>query len=222
MEEYNASIDIGVAVEEKPSSKLLSRKSTGIKRRRNRSYSDATSPFEVAAKSDVAMTDTTDINKVPTSQNKASSSGYKDRYNGQLSTGTKTKRKKKKKKKDDFSDIVGKASPNNSHLEDKEKNEKKIPPLAPLKGMFIKERSNLPVYQHRDEICKLVLNNDVVLVVAETVSAFLQFNFGKFHCFNHAYFRLISAMIFGNHWNDSFFDHLCIPITINIPGNVHY
>jgi len=125
MEDYNASIDIGVAVEENPSSKLLSRKSTGIKRRRKRSSSDATSPFEVAATSDVTMTDTTDINKNPTSQNKASSSDYEDRYNVQNSTGKKTKRKKKKKKKLDVSDIVGKTSPNISHLEDKEKNEKK-------------------------------------------------------------------------------------------------
>jgi len=170
MEDYNASIDIGVAVEENPSSKLLSRKSSDIKRRRKRSSSDATSPFEVAATSDVTMTDTTDINKNPTSQNKASSSDYEDRYNVQNSTGKKTKRKKKKKKKLDVSDIVGKTSPNISHLEDKEKNEKKIPSLAPLKGMFTKERSNLPVYQHRDEICKLVSNNDVVLVVAETGS----------------------------------------------------
>jgi len=118
MEDYNASIDIGVAVEENPSSKLLSRKSTGIKRRRKRSSSDATSPFEVAATSDVTMTDTTDINKNPTSQNKASSSDYEDRYNVQNSTGKKTKRKKKKKKKLDVSDIVGKTSPNISHLED--------------------------------------------------------------------------------------------------------
>ncbi len=40
----------------------------------------------------------------------------------------------------------------------------------PLKGMFIDERRNLPVYQHRADICNLVANNDVVLVVAETVS----------------------------------------------------
>ncbi|KAL7493443.1 hypothetical protein ACHAWT_006645 [Skeletonema menzelii] len=36
--------------------------------------------------------------------------------------------------------------------------------------MLIKERSNLPVYQHRDEICKLATENDVILVVAETGS----------------------------------------------------
>lgn len=40
----------------------------------------------------------------------------------------------------------------------------------PLKGMFIDERKKLPVYRHRADICNLVANNDVVLVVAETVS----------------------------------------------------
>ena len=40
----------------------------------------------------------------------------------------------------------------------------------PLKGMFIEERKQLPVYRHRAEICNLVSINDVVLVVAETVS----------------------------------------------------
>ncbi|KAL7520958.1 hypothetical protein ACHAWX_005647 [Stephanocyclus meneghinianus] len=36
--------------------------------------------------------------------------------------------------------------------------------------MFVKERSDLPVYRHRNELCKLIANNEVVLVVAETGS----------------------------------------------------
>ncbi|EED91700.1 atp-dependent RNA helicase [Thalassiosira pseudonana CCMP1335] len=42
--------------------------------------------------------------------------------------------------------------------------------MGPLKGLFVKERCKLPVYQHRAELCKLVANNDVVLAVAETGS----------------------------------------------------
>ena len=45
-----------------------------------------------------------------------------------------------------------------------------MPPLGPLKGMLLKERSNLPVYQYRQEICNLAAENDVILVVAETGS----------------------------------------------------
>ena len=41
--------------------------------------------------------------------------------------------------------------------------------MPPLRGMFVKERSNLPVYRHRSELCNLIANNEVVLVVAETV-----------------------------------------------------
>ena len=42
--------------------------------------------------------------------------------------------------------------------------------MPPLKENYIEERSSLPVYQHRSELCTLVAENDVVLVVAETVS----------------------------------------------------
>lgn len=36
--------------------------------------------------------------------------------------------------------------------------------------MLIRERTSLPVYQYRAEICKLVAENDVILVIAETGS----------------------------------------------------
>ncbi len=172
MEDYNASVDIGVAVEENPSNKSPSPKPTGKKRRRKRSSSDASSQFEVTAKSDVAMTGTEAINALPSRQRISISSDDEDRNDGQISIGKKKKRKKKKKKKNDVSEIDRTSFKNNSNTEDEKKKEEKFPSLAPLKGMFIKERSNLPVYQHRYEICRLVSNNDVVLVVAETVSTF--------------------------------------------------
>ena len=50
-----------------------------------------------------------------------------------------------------------------------QKKAKVLPPSLPLKGMFVNERTNLPVYQHSAEIVDLISNNDVVLVVAETV-----------------------------------------------------
>ena len=41
--------------------------------------------------------------------------------------------------------------------------------MPPLKGNYSKERSNLPIYHYRNELCNLISKNDVVLVVAETV-----------------------------------------------------
>ena len=71
----------------------------------------------------------------------------------------KRKRKKKKKSKSDKGDET-------TYL----KQEVELQTMGPLKGLFVKERCKLPVYQHRAELCKLVANNDVVLAVAETVS----------------------------------------------------
>ena len=102
------------------------------------------------------------------------------------STGKKKKRKKKKRNKDSDDmnqDGASTYTSTSSHEKTNGELEKiqtkshtedgNLPPLpsqAPLKGMFIKERSNLPVYQYRTEICNLISNNNVVLVVAETGS----------------------------------------------------
>lgn len=82
----------------------------------------------------------------------------------------KTKKKKRRKERDIVGDGPSIANSPRAAAADGEASQS--PPLPPLKGMFVKERSNLPVYQRRAEICKLVVaTNDVVLVVAETVSA---------------------------------------------------
>ena len=39
-----------------------------------------------------------------------------------------------------------------------------------LERMHSESRRNLPVYKHKSEICRLVAQNEVLLVVAETVS----------------------------------------------------
>ena len=98
--------------------------------------------------------------------------------NGAVSGTEDKKRKKKKKRKKNRDDINDETSAIRSRPsmgsaasdEEEAKVSPALPPAPPLKGMFIKERSNLPVFQHRADICNLVSSNEVVLVVAETVS----------------------------------------------------
>mmetsp|Transcript_4895 Transcript_4895/g.11184 ORF Transcript_4895/g.11184 Transcript_4895/m.11184 type:complete len:960 (-) Transcript_4895:4088-6967(-) len=100
---------------------------------------------------------------------KNSNGGVAD--NGTPSSTGKKKRKKKKKNRGSLNEET-----TNSALRatisdgEKSKTTPLLPPQPPLKGMFIKERGNLPVFQNRADICNLVSNNDVVLVVAETGS----------------------------------------------------
>jgi HrpA-like RNA helicase len=83
-------------------------------------------------------------------------------------SGGKAKKKKKKKKRKTLDSVEALVSDETPMLEKKpKKNEITMPPL---RGNYLKERCNLPVYQHRNELCTLVNDNDVVLVVAETVS----------------------------------------------------
>ena len=144
---YDESLDLGVAVKEE--SPLSSVKSKKKKRRRKRSGSTSSIDLQLAATADDNDGEVNDIDK-------------------QSSSSTKKKKRKKKKKRtgDSIEDIQ-----DDVHTEDKSiQTNTSIAKQAPLKGNFIKERSNLPVYQHREEICNLVSKNDVVLVVAETVS----------------------------------------------------
>ena len=76
-------------------------------------------------------------------------------------TGKRSKKKRKREKSGVIDGVINAKSSVDA--------QNQVPP-PPLKGMFIDERRNLPVYQHRVDICNLVANNDVVLVVAETVS----------------------------------------------------
>ena len=143
---YDESSDLGVAVKEE--STLSSVKSKKKKRRRKRSGS----------------TSSVDVLPLPTADDNDGDVNDIDR---QSSSIKKKKRKKKKKRTDDsIEDIQDDASAEEKGIQ----TNTSIAKQAPLKGNFIKERSNLPVYQHREEICNLVSKNDVVLVVAETVS----------------------------------------------------
>ncbi|KAL7529755.1 hypothetical protein ACHAXR_004121, partial [Thalassiosira sp. AJA248-18] len=106
--------------------------------------------------------------------------------NAPVSTGKKKRKKKKKKNRDSNVDeaSVTKSPPKTATAEgERAQTTPKLPPPPPLKGMYTKQRSNLPVYQHRADICNLVSNNDVVLVVAETAShssiAYEYFGSGK-------------------------------------------
>ena len=76
-------------------------------------------------------------------------------------TGKRSKKKRKREKSGVIDGVINAKSSVDAQNQE---------PPPPLKGMFIDERRNLPVYQHRVDICNLVANNDVVLVVAETVS----------------------------------------------------
>ena len=141
---YDESLDLGVAV--KDESPLSSVKSKKKKRRRKRSGSTSSIDLQLPAADD--------------------NDGVNDIAKQSSSTKKKKRKKKKKKTNDDSIEDIQ----DNVQTEDKsiQKNTT-IAKQAPLKGNFIKERSNLPVYQHREEICNLVSKNDVVLVVAETV-----------------------------------------------------
>ena len=148
---YDESLDLGVAVKE--GSTLSSVKSKKKKRRRKRSGS----------------TSSVDVLPLPTADDNDGDVNNND-IDKQSSSTKKKKRKKKKKRTND--DII-EDTQDDVHTEDKSiQTNTSIAKQAPLKGNFIKERSNLPVYQHREEICNLVSKNDVVLVVAETVSWF--------------------------------------------------
>lgn len=194
MDDYNTAFDIGVAVkEDSPTISKSKRqnhdassanKSKGKKRRRKRSASDASASS--LGNDSAASTKVSNAQRNPMSPNDSTANRNGDSPNTDFASTEKKKKKRKKKKKkksmshDGSNSANEETSPAKSPKLDNKKYDSSLPPLAPLKGMFIKERSNLPVYQHRTEICKLVAKNDVVLVVAETVSVvflLLFFNF---------------------------------------------
>jgi len=155
---YDESLDLGVAVKEE--SPLSSVKSKKKKRRRKRSGSTSSIDLQLLPAADNNDGDVNDIDK--------------------QSSSTK-KKKRKKKKKRSLDDSIEDTQDSTTK---EEKGIQSIAKQAPLKGNFIKERSNLPVYQHREEICNLVSKNDVVLVVAETVS-WLSLAFIRNECIVH-------------------------------------
>ena len=151
MDDYS-SFDIGTVVEEPLAS---TNKKTKKRRRRKRSLSQGSHASETSAASHQNDDVKTDVpSKLP---NEIAATP--------LDTSGKKKKKKKKRK-------LTQSTDNGADSDEEAKSKPKIiiPPQGPLKGMLIKERTNLPVYQHRAEICKLAAENDVILVVAQTGS----------------------------------------------------
>ena len=142
---YDAFADIGIAVKEEP---VTSSKKKKKKHKRKRSASDV-SEGSTMSKGDGDGTQPNDVNAIHGSGKK--------------------KKKKKKRKTVDASSAVDHSMDGQMSLEKKKHHLMHMPPL---KGNYTKERSNLPVYQHRNELCTLVADNDAVLVVAETVSTY--------------------------------------------------
>ena len=97
--------------------------------------------------------------------------------NNNLTEASVISKLKKKRKREKSSTIIPSADEvdddvptNSANMGCAKKNKHSPLSCMPLKGKFIHERTNLPVYQHSTEIVDLISNNDVVLVVAETGS----------------------------------------------------
>ena len=165
-----ATFDIGTVVEESPDSKRQPKK----RRRRKRSLSQGSYASETSGHHEAAHHDdvTTKHHHHHPSEITAHAATPGGSSNGLESTGKKKSKKKKKKKHKKSSSHDNNADSDDDDAKPSPQQKPKIivPSQGPLKGMLIKERSNLPVYQHRAEICKLAANNDVILVVAETGS----------------------------------------------------
>ena len=211
IDDYNASFDIGITVEENRNPK--SKKKKRRKRKRSLSISsndavvnlpiddDGTAKLKVCPDSNGAGLGNANkrqrrnkdkrcasifissggpaaesaTNTSPTGEG-STPSGSVD--NKRIVNAAKNKQKEKKRKRNrDTTEIPVAKSPSDSATTENENAQTTPgPPLSPpLKGMFIKERSNLPVFLHRTEICNLISSNDVVLVIAETVSDVLPF-----------------------------------------------
>ena len=177
--EYDASYDAGVAVkEESPEAVVESKKkknhrgrsNTGMPRLRSGSTS-STDDEAVKITTDGESTDnagrrTDDHDSAPATVGSSSGAGKK----------SKKKRRREMSSNSNTDDGTSNEGISTSSIhaafaDGVERKQKKavLPPPLPLKGMFVNERTNLPVYQHSAEIVDLISNNDVVLVVAETV-----------------------------------------------------
>ena len=142
---YDASLDIGIAVEEDTKTSVFIEKKKGHKRKRSSS--------------------------VVSEDNKEDGPNDNDTYRDAEYSKKKKKKKKKKRKTSMTSDGEAGENPNSASVCEQKEDNRIVMPL--VKGNYTKERSNLPVYQHRNELCTLVANNDVLLVVAETVSIYV-------------------------------------------------
>ncbi|KAL7536680.1 hypothetical protein ACHAWF_005535 [Thalassiosira exigua] len=214
--EYDASLDVGVAVKEDPSPVVprLKRKKKRKRRRRSGSASSADGVLPAAVGGDVKSPLSVGETRAPEvvgkkrrredggdvegmspgasggdGPSKSKGEGWRpepaaaseqgappkspersDEKGGEESGTAPNKRKKKKKKKKKRREHEGGAKSLPAEGGGTKCAQKLPPPPPPLKGMFVKQRINLPVYQHRAEICDLAASNEVLLVVAETGS----------------------------------------------------
>ncbi len=163
-----ASFDIGTVVQE-PQSRSAKRQPKK-KRKRKRSLSQG-SETSATSSSHHETYSPAKTHPPPTEIIESTTSGAND--TGLHGAGKKKSKKKKKKKKHKESIIDNGADSDEdakSSLQSEQTPKIILPSQGPLQGMLIKERTNLPVFQHREEICKLAAENDVILVVAETGS----------------------------------------------------
>jgi hypothetical protein len=197
--EYDASFDVGVAVkEESPEAvaksekkkKHRGRSNSGKLRPRPRLRSGSTpSTDDEAGKSatDGESTDnagrrTDDHDSAPATVGSSGSGSGSGSGSSTAGAEKKSKKKRRREKKSSNSNTDDGSTSNEGISKSiihaafadgverkQQKKAKVLPPSLPLKGMFVNERTNLPVYQHSAEIVDLISNNDVVLVVAETV-----------------------------------------------------
>ena len=195
--EYDASFDVGVAVkEESPEAVAKSEKkkkhrgrgsNNGKLRPRPRLRSGSTSSTDnEAGKSatDLESTDNADRRRTDDRDSAPATVGSGSSSSSSSTAGAekKSKKKRRREKKSSNSNTDDGSTSNEGISKSiihaafadgvERKRQKKaavLPPSLPLKGMFVNERTNLPVYQHSAEIVDLISNNDVLLVVAETV-----------------------------------------------------
>ncbi len=174
--DYDASFDVGVAVKEefreaalKPKKKRRKLGGSNNNTRQMRSGSTGSKDAEEEKSPNGDLT-----HKAESSDDYTSAAAISS-----ISTSEKKSKKKRKREKstdseadDGISKEKSSKSPIHTELtaELDRKQEKSVFPPLPLKGMFVIERKKLPVYQHSAEIVDLISNNDVLLVVAETVS----------------------------------------------------
>lgn len=174
--DYDASFDVGVAVKEEfpeaalnPKTEKLGRSGNGMQRMR--SGSTASTDAEEGNSSNGGFINNAAINDEYTTATAI----------GRTARSEKKSKKKRKREKStnfeadpDHSISNERSSKSSIHTklttEIDRRQKKSVFTLLPLKGMFVDERKQLPVYQHSAEIIDLISNNAVVLVVAETVS----------------------------------------------------
>jgi hypothetical protein len=180
--DYDASYDVGVAVKEEFPAATLK-----LKKKRNRLGRSSAGVGHIRSES-TPSNDDEEMNSP--NGGLTHNAALADDYTSAASIGgtarsekkSKKKRKRGKSSNSKADDGISNEGISRSHIHTgmtadfgSKKHKKSVLSPLHLKGMFINERTNLPVYQHSADIVHLISNNDVVLVVAETVSKTVSF-----------------------------------------------